>query len=231
MGDPIKIVVTAETAEAAAKLQAFLKTGSAGLTAMGAEAATAAEKVGHMGGAMYGLRSSIDAVRYAAMDGGPRAAFYAVDEGVRALVASGLGLAVLGPIILGVGAAAAAAYIGWKQYMVGAEDTTKANEALVASLDKVPAILEKIDNQRKAGLITAAAAKEFAGYLGQNPKNQLYRQVDENGQPTGQLGPQSSATITVSKPSVNLGAFPEQQTINQNLQKASPEEANAWVQK
>ncbi len=221
MSEPIKIVVTAQTAEAAAALQAFVKNTGDGLkqvTKAGEESEGALSKnrialleLGHVGRATAeGLAAGINPLRVLALES-PRI--------LQALSFMGIGLAALAPYAVAAGATAAAGYVGWKLYMAGVEDTTKANEELVKSLDKVPAILEKINKQQKAGVISPAAAAEFADYLGQNPKKKLYVQPD------GTISP--NAAETTRQPNSTRPWLTD--TVTKNLVQATPGQANDWV--
>ena len=178
MSDPIKIVVTAETQAAAAALQAFLKQTGSGLEEVKKGSTEAGKGFEDLAGKVYYFRSAIDGIRFAAMDGGARAAFYAVDELTRGLVAARISLVALVPYIGAAAVAVGAGFIGWKAYMHGVDDTTKSLVGLVEALDKVPDLIDKINKLQKAGLISPGAATEYASYLGQNPKKKLYRNGD-----------------------------------------------------
>jgi hypothetical protein len=177
MSEPVKIIVTAQ---AAAALQSFVKDTGGGLKTMaktGEHAAAslgntrlAMMELGHVGRAVAEeLAMGMSPLRILELEG-PRI--------VQSLAEMGIGFARLVPWIAGVGAAVGLGYLGWKEYMSGVEDSTKATADMVATLDKLPALLEKINNLKKAGLISPAAAKEFSDYLGKTPKKQLYRHAD-----------------------------------------------------
>lgn len=182
MGEPIKIVVTAETAEAAAKLQDFLQQSGSGMTGALKEVskhASAASgslgnarlgmmELGHVGRSMAdGLMAGISPLRMMAMES-PRI--------VQSLGELGIKLSTLLPYVGAVAAAAAVLGAEWYFVMGGVEDSTKATETFLAAMEKVPALLEKIHGLQKAGIISPAAAKEFANELANNPKK--YRRSD-----------------------------------------------------
>jgi hypothetical protein len=192
MSEPIKIVVTAETAAAAAELQKIpevLDKVAPALKKVKEEAAEgegalfknrmALMELGHVGRATAeSLAFGMNPLKVLALES-PRI--------VQALSMMGISLAALGPYALAAAAAAGAGYVTWQLYMAGVEDTTKANEELVKSLDKVPALLEKINSLKKAGLVSQAAGTEFADYL--NGRKKLYVQPD------GSIGPNATETI------------------------------------
>lgn len=176
MSEPIKIVVTAQTAAAAAELQKIpevIKKAKAESDKFGGALngnRMAMMELGHVGRATAeSLAFGMNPLKVLALES-PRI--------IQSMTMMGVSLAAMAPYLLAVGAAAGAGYLTWQAYMSGVEDTTKANEDLVKSLDKVPALLEKINSLKKIGLISPEAAREFADYLGQNPKKPLYRHDD-----------------------------------------------------
>ena len=187
MSEPIKIVVTAETAAAAANLQQFAAGVSQNAQAVNKAVAESAVATGqHIGGMVYQFRSAMDAVRFAAMDGGPRAAFYAVDEALRALVASGLKLSAVVPYLGAIAVAAGAGAYVWNEYANAQSRADEATKNMVDSLDRIPALLEKINKLRDAGLLTPAGAQQMSDEA--TKRKPLY--VDH----TGQVTPQSTDT-------------------------------------
>lgn len=175
---PIKIVVTAESATAAANLNNFSVQAVNDLSALSKAAGEAAGglKVSHQamqqlqhvaraaaGGIMAGLSPlqilEFESVRLASV-----------------LPELGISLATLGTIAASVGVAVGAGAIGWKIYMGDVEDTTAKINEMVEALDKVPDLLVKINGLQKSGLISRAAGTEFANYL--NGRTKLYRHLD-----------------------------------------------------
>ena len=174
MSEPIKIVVTAETAQAAAALQAFVQNAGNGLNTLAPAAAQAGAAVQqHMGGMVYQFRATIDAIRFAAMDGGPRAAFYAVDEAVRGLVSSGMKMQTLVPVLGSVAAAAGVGYLVWRQFSDGEEEAAKKAKELKDELAKIPDILKDINALQGAGRMGPGTAGELISIL--NGSKKLYR--------------------------------------------------------
>ena len=165
MGEPIKIVVTAETAAAAQALQAFVKDTASGLKAIAPAAAEAGNAAETLAGKVYYLRGSIDAIRFAAMDGGARAAFYAIDESIRGLVASGMKMSTLIPIVGGVLGAAAAGYLVWDLFGNHMESAETKAKNLADALEKLPDLLKKISAAEIGGLLSPAQAAKWEGML------------------------------------------------------------------
>jgi hypothetical protein len=163
MGEPIKIVVTAETAAAAAALQQFVQNTGAGLKTI---AAVGDEAAHHMGGVVYQFRSAIDAIRFAAMDGGPRAAFYAVDEAVRGLVASGMTMSTLIPVIGGVGLAGVGLYGIYKTLTFGQDELIRKNNELTESYKQLPEVISHINNAFKSGFISSDERDKLLEQIG-----------------------------------------------------------------
>lgn len=223
MGEPIKIVLTAETEAAANQLYDFARTQGLNFKQVG----QAAQEAGaHMGGYIYQFRSAMDAVRFAAADGGPRAAFYAVDEAIRAVIASGTKLGSLVPYVAAVGAAAAVFGAEWLAVMGDVEDSTAQIKKLNSELNQVPAILEKIQLFAKAGLISPAAAKEFADELnGRGPKKYVALDGTLTDKPTEQVEEQGDAGSGL------YGGPPSVHTYTRNvpLKEATQEQINADV--
>ncbi len=185
MSEPVKIVVTAETAQAAAALQQFLKQYGSDLSVAGSAAKKAADDAGKsiegLAGKVYYFRSAIDAIRFGSMDGGPRAAFYAVDELTRGLVAGGFQMTSLMPILGGVAAGVGAVTVAlgagvywWDNYGEAMVDPARRAREMAAALEKVPALLEKINTAQRAGSISPAQAQKYLDLL--SGKTPLYNE-------------------------------------------------------
>ena len=227
MSEPIKIVVTAEVQQAAAALQNFVRNGASEIQIMSKWSAEAGKGFEDLAGKVYYFRSAIDGIRFAAMDGGARAAFYAVDELSRGLAAANIGLAAMAPWLAGVAAAVGAGYVGWKTYMAGVDGTTKSLAGMIEALEKVPDLVGKINKLQKAGLMSPAAASEFADYLGQNPKKKLYLGSDGKFSPN-----QTSSEARASEYAAQAGLPIEAARAimdGKPQQTATPAEANEYV--
>ncbi len=179
MSKRIKIVVTAETAQAAAALQQFVQNAGRGLKQMPAVAAAAGKGFEELAGKAYYVRSAIDGIRFAAADGGTRAAFYAVDEAMRAVLASGVKLTSILPVIGTISLAATAGYLIWKDYGGSMETTAEKAKRLGDELKKIPDLLANIETAQKGGNLTAAQADSFRDILsGRTP---IYRKSGSSG--------------------------------------------------
>lgn len=235
MGEPIKIVVTAETAAAAVKLQDFVQQSGGEMKSVLKEISKHAGEasgslgnarlgmmeLGHVGRSMAdGLMAGISPLKMLAMES-PRV--------IQAVGELGISLATLTPYFVAAGAAAAVLGLEWYAVLGGVSDGTKEIEDLVKALDKVPQILEKIALLKNAGVLTPAAAQEFGDYLGKNPKKQLYRRRD------GTITEDKTETVTTeahySRPRANQDfgtLIPASQDVVPNAP-LSPEEANKHV--
>jgi hypothetical protein len=165
MSEPIKIVVTAQTAQAAEALQQFLRNYGSDLQKAGAAGKQMTEETAKgfddLAGKVYYFRSAIDGIRFAAMAGGSRAAFYAVDELTRGLVAGGFSFSKLLPIFGEVGAALGVGAVAWNFYGEALVDPAKRARELADALLRVPDIIDKINIALRAGSITPAVAQKY----------------------------------------------------------------------
>lgn len=122
----------------------------------------AAQKTGgRIAGMTYYFRSSIDAVRFAAAGGGPRAAFYAVDEAIRGVLASGIGLTALIPILGSIAAAVGALLPliitgaeAWATYKAKVEEAASAEAVTNQRLELSAKNLAALDTAYKNGLVS-----------------------------------------------------------------------------
>ena len=225
MAEPIVITVTATTAQAGDDLKKFAANTNKELGTIQNSAAAAGQ---HIAGMAYYFRSGIDSIRMAAMGGGARAGFYAMDEGVRGLLASGLKLSTLVPVIGGVAAAAGVGALAWKYYFNLQDEADEKSKKLAKSLGEIPGILERIHALTKAGLVSPAAENEFADYL--NGKIKLYK--DESGALTRVAEEQGELEARmVFNPA--SGTYEQMGTERRTIKRpeATQEEFNAWVQK
>lgn len=231
MSEPIKLIVEAQTDEAAAKLQALMnqsgvqvsqfKAGSKALK----ETADAAKTAGvHLAGMSYYARSGIDAIRLAAADGGARAGFYAIDEAIRGVISSGVALGTLVPVLGGIAAVAGAGYLIWREYSSAEREAAETAKKHAEAIKGVADGLKLINELEKAGHLGPGAAAEFKNYLGENPKKKLYVQPD------GSIGPNPTAERRVQN-APTFGTVPtfsnEIETIN--LKQASPDQVMGYL--
>jgi hypothetical protein len=229
MGEPIKIVVVADTMPAAADLKDFVEKKVPEISAPLKVATKHAKELtkglgsnrmammelGHVARAMTdGIVAGIDPIRMLAMET-PRI--------VQAVGTMGFSLAAFTPYLVAAGAAAAVFSLEWYAVLGGVDDGTKKIDDLVAALDKVPGILEKIQLFKNAGLLSDASAKEFSDYLGKSPRIPLYKRAD------GSLG--RNNTETVEEFFHTGDPFKDQTThdVQKDLAQASPAEVNDWV--
>lgn len=171
MSTPVKIILTAETELAAARLKAFVESAGSGLKSLTPAAA-------HAGGELTKVRESALLAREG---------FHALELGAVSLGAGKLpmlGEAVMGlrlgmmsartsaqlfgltlaevalPLTAVAAAIAGAVYI-WHEYSSAEAEAAEATRKNVEELNKVPALIEKINLLKKAGLISDARAKEL----------------------------------------------------------------------
>jgi hypothetical protein len=172
MSEPIKIVVTAETAEAAAKLQAFLRDNIDGLAKVEAGAAHAAAPLRELRESAMAAHEGFRTLETSAMLlGGQRFPELAMGvmgatEGMRAMrsvaLLTGLTLGeLLPPLALLAAGLAGGAWV-WSQFSNAQSKADEETKKLVDSLDKIPALLEKIQTLSKAGLLSPAGAKQMS---------------------------------------------------------------------
>lgn len=227
MSNPVKIIVTAETAEAAAKFKAFVASAGSDLKTVETQVASMAKNTsGHIGGMVYQFRGAMDAIRFAIMDGGPRAAFYAVDEALRGVLASGIKLSTLVPYAGAAAAAAAVLASEWSMVMGNVEDSAKATKNFVDEMDKVPDLIKKIQTLSNAGFLPKSAMSEAAGYLAGKPK--LYVGLD--GQLTTETTQSVTDTITEGgNPSLGIPGISREVTVQKQLKEATEEQVNAYL--
>ena len=145
---------------------------------MPAVAAAAGKGFEELAGKAYYVRSAIDGIRFAA-GMRQRAAFYAVDEAMRAVLASGVKLTSILPVIGTISLAATAGYLIWKDYGGSMETTAEKAKRLGDELKKIPDLLANIETAQKGGNLTAAQADSFRDILsGRTP---IYRKSGSSG--------------------------------------------------
>lgn len=199
MGNPTVITISVEalTEQANAKLTSFLAGLDTKLNSALQKSAAAQEKffitpsnpglkkilddVGDsatktttkIAGMSYYFRSAIDGIRVAAAGGGARAGFYAIDEAIRGLLASGLGLGTLIPIIGGIAAAVGAGYLVWNEWTSATRAAEKSAKDLHEQMEGLAKIYVQIRDLQKAGLLSPEAVKQNLDLL--TGKTALYK--------------------------------------------------------
>lgn len=179
-----------------ANLGAGLKNSSPAAAAGVAAAAAGFKQAGQaaqqasvrIAGMTYYVRSGIDAIRLAAAGGGARAGFYAIDEAIRGLLASGMSLTRLVPVLGGIAVAAGGAYLVWREWTSATREAEKAAEDLSKQLKGVAGLFDQIAARQKAGLLSAPASQRLQDVL--TGKVKLYRDREGNitENPTSQVG-------------------------------------------
>ena len=177
MSEPIKIVVVAQTEEAAKKLKDFVQQEGSAVAASMEKSAKATDNLTKSAfKARMGLlelehvgRSSVDIML---MGGNSRMLLAQIPQLLQSLSLMGVSLSAMAPYILAAGAAVGVLATEWYAVMGNVEDTTKKTEELVKKLDEIPSILERIQRLTGAGLLSRAAGTEFADYL--NGRKPLY---------------------------------------------------------
>lgn len=235
MPEPIKIVVTAQTSEAAAKLQQFAAQQGSGLATQLGKGAKEAENLGkNLAKSRMGLMELEHSARATTdillMGGNMRMLLAQIPQIMQGLSMSGVSLMAMVPYIAAVGAALGAGALTWSIYMDGVENTTKSINELIAALDKVPGILDKIHTLNKAGIVSTPAANRFADYL--NRRKKLY--IGPDGKTTKEEYHQVAETVyqqslTPGQPGsmVPTGKIRNEPNPIQTNQAA----INEWVQK
>lgn len=145
----------------------------------------------HLAGMSYYARSGIDSIRAAAAGGGSRGVFYALDEGMRGLLASGMKLSTLVPVIGGIGAVAGGAYLAWEQWNKGVAETVQHAKDLTDAFQQLPGLIKQVSDMQTTGLLGAGAGGEYADYL--TGRKKLY--IDRE---SGEITPQATTTMSTA---------------------------------
>jgi hypothetical protein len=193
-GNTISIVVTADTAAAAAQLKALAQQTGSGLNVVKqsvAQVGAEAEKAGaHVAGMSYYFRSGIDSIRFAMAGGGQRAGFYAMDEAIRGVISSGMKLSTLVPVLGVLTAAVGVGYLAWHEWNAGMAAAEKHAKDLADAWKELPKLIQQIADMQQDGLLSPAAASEYADYA--TGKKKLY--VDAGGNVTRSAGQNVTST-------------------------------------
>ena len=178
MGEPIKIIVTAETAEAAAKLQDFVQQYGSGMNSVLKETATHA---GHAAGALGQNRLAMMELGHVARATGESLAFgmnplrILALESPRILQAAtmmndSMKASIIGmlPVVGGVVAAVGVGVLAWKAMRSEEERLIERNNELVASFKKLPEVIAQINKAATAGALTPDLRDKLLGKVGLN---------------------------------------------------------------
>ncbi len=234
MGDPIKIVVTAETAQAAAALRDFVNQSGTGLN----EVAKAATKTSSaMMEFSHGTRAGYEGTRALSsavfLLGGTHfpqltMGIFGSMEALRAMrstaLLTGASLATIIPITGAIAAAVGAGALIWHEFSSAEAEAAKATKDLEEALGKLPELLEQINTLRKAGVLGPGAAAEFADYA--TGRKKLYK--DSQGNLTQNPTEQVEGVKYVP---MDKGMEAQQVFTTQNLPEASMSEIYDWLQK
>lgn len=232
MGQPIQVVITAESEAALKNIQNFVAQANSGLNQLSTAgtqglkqmAQGAKEASTHIAGLSYYARSAGDSIRYALAGGGARAGFYALDEMLRGLLASGIGLSTLLPVLGAVAAAAGGGFLIWREYTSAEREAEQAAKDLKTQLEGQVKLVTHLKDLQKAGLMSPQAIQKNLDYL--SGKTPLYKDAA-----TGQIT--TSPTPSEEIPPVNYGMSfgappgPTQAIANQ---KATALEVQKYIQ-
>jgi hypothetical protein len=160
-------------------------------TAMGKDVEAAGK---HVAGMSYYFRSGMDQIRFALMGGGERAGFYAVDELVRGLVSSGVGLGTLIPVIGGIAAALGTGWIAWEEWTKGERAAAEQAKELADTWKDLPGLIQQINDMQHEGLLSPQAAGQYADYLTGRKKLYVDNEGNITNQPTRQIQVQQDSS-------------------------------------
>ena len=183
MSEPVKIIVTAETAQAAADLARFVSQAGSGLKSLAPQAENAGEALQKMRESSMLLREGMHGIELGAMSlaGTKLPGLAEAVMGLRLAINGtrtgamlfGVGLSEMLLPIAGIAAALGAGYLLWEGYGNHMEDAETKAKNLAAALEKLPEILKQISAAQAGGLVAADQAKKWQDMLsGATP---LYR--------------------------------------------------------
>jgi hypothetical protein len=192
MSEPVKIIVTAETTQAALALRAFVVQANSGLKSMVPAAATAASSLTQVRQTAMLTHEGFRTLSASAMLlGGTRfpelgMGVMGVTQGMRALrtaaMLTGLSMAeLLIPIAAIAAVVAGGAYI-WHEFNAGENEAAENAKKLAAAWEKLPKLLKDIGDAQKAGILSPGGAKKLVTQVSGNNGKQLY--IDQNGELT-----------------------------------------------
>jgi hypothetical protein len=125
----------------------------------------AEEATGHIRGLTYGVRSLFDQIRFGIGAGGEMAGFYAIDEGIRALLANGMKFGQLASIFTVVGVAASGVAVIWENLTQKQRELKQQTEELRLALERMPDTLDQIQASAQAGIFGQGGADALAKLL------------------------------------------------------------------
>jgi hypothetical protein len=165
MGEPIKIIVMAETAQAAAALQQFVQSAGSGLQQLasrGAASASALRQVRETALLTHeGLRGFegtlflIGGTRFPELTVGAMTAV----QGLRALrttaMLTGASMSTMLPVLGGIAAVVGAGALIWGTFRAAEERTIAENNKLTESFKEMPEVIRRINDAAKGGVLSA----------------------------------------------------------------------------
>jgi hypothetical protein len=170
MTQPIKIIVTAETAQAAAALQQFVTQSGGALQQLATKGAEAGAGLAITREGVRALTDPLRGLNYALMlMGGSFPEFTrgillatAGMMGTRAISMSlGLSLSTLLPVVGLVAAAVGGGLWVWHEYKSAEEEAIQANNDMAESLQRFPALLKTIHDAAQGGILPKETADQM----------------------------------------------------------------------
>ena len=236
MSEPIKIIVTAETQQAAAALEAFVKNSGTGLSAMATAGAKSAEELQKLREAALLTREGFHGLETTALLMGgtsfPQLAT-AIMEARLAMMSTrsaaqllGMTLTEIAPWMALLAGAVAGGVVLWETYGGSMESAESRAKRLGDELKKIPDLLANIEAAQKGGNLSGAQADSFRDILaGRTP---IYRK-------TGSSGPGGAFDITTdSRSQITSGRQSGQWRANVPADINNPDDlkaALAFIQK
>lgn len=207
MGEPIKIVVTAETQQAAAALEAFVKNSGAGLKSMADGGANAGEEMKKLREASLLTREGLHGIENTAlMLGGSRfpELASAVMEARLAMMSTrtaamllGTSLTAIIPWMAMIAASVAGGVVLWESYGGGMETAEHKAKRLGDELKKIPDLLANIAAAQKGGSLSAGQADAFRSILsGATP---IYHKTGGSGPGGDEITTEARSMITTGR--------------------------------
>lgn len=178
---PLQKAAAASTKELAAAMVQLSTTAKQAAKSLNEEVASAAANTTlKIAGMSYYVRSAIDAIRLAAAGGGARAGFYAIDEALRGVLASGLSLTRIVPVLGLIAAAAGAGYLVWREWTAAEREADKAAKDLTDTLKGTAEVMKTLQSLGKAGLLSPQAIQRQIDILTGKPGSKLYKDAEGN---------------------------------------------------
>ena len=234
MSEPIKIVVTAETAAAAAQLQAFVQNAGSGLKSLVPVAHESHEALQTLRETSMLTRESFHGLELGAMalSGTKLPELAEAFMGARLAMNSTRTAAmlfkvslseILVPLSLIAVGIAAGAYV-WSEFNSSEEEATKQTKELKDELAKIPAILEQINRLQAAGRMGTGTADELISIA--NGTKKLYKRFD------GSFTTNPTETEEVEQSTYGMSpGTGSTSKMTRDLPEASQAEKNDYVEK